>query len=59
MSKSEKIIGRAVLNARRNPGEVIDPMPVEIPAGTRKLPSINQQIQEQIAIQIAKKQTGK
>ncbi len=43
---------------RRNKGEVIDPTPIELPAGTRNLPSVSQQIQEQIAIQIAKKQTG-
>lgn len=58
MSKTQTT-GRAGHQARKNPGEKIDPVPVEIPAGTRKLPSINQEIQQQIAIQIAKKQTGK
>lgn len=57
MSKSP-LTGRAGHHARKNPGEVIDPKPVELPMGTRKLPSVNQQIQEQIAIQIAKKQRG-
>ncbi len=58
--KADQVVGRRRAQMdERNPGEVIDPIQhVEIPIGTRKLPSVSQQIQEQIAIQIAKKQPG-
>ncbi len=57
-NKPQPLTGRAGHHAATDPGETIDPIPVEIPAGTRKLPSIAQEIQAQIAIQIAKKKQG-
>jgi hypothetical protein len=39
-----------------HPGSKLDDTPVELPAGTRKQKSISQEIQDQIAIQIAIKQ---
>ncbi len=42
----------------RNPGELIDPIPIEMPAGIPRKQSVSQQIQTEIAIQISKKQTG-
>ncbi len=58
MPKEDTLGRKAAQNKKRNPGEVIDKTPAEIPAGTHVLPSVSQQIQEQIAIQIAKKETG-
>lgn len=57
MSKENKR-NREQLRTRTNKGEVLDTTPVELPAGTRKLPSVAQEIQAQIAMQIAKNKRG-
>lgn len=50
---------RQALNERVNEPEQLDRTPVELPLGTRReTKSIAEQIQDQIAIQLAKKQTG-
>ena len=40
------------------PGDVLDDTPLELPAGTRRERSASQEIQEQIAIQIAMKEAA-
>lgn len=58
MSKDKIVSGRQALHDKKDPGEKIDPVPTEIPLGTRKLPSVAQEIQAQIAMAIAKKNPG-
>ena len=58
MKKDDSVRGRK--HAARDPGEHLDQTPVELPMGTRRESglSIADQIQHQIAIQLAKKKPG-
>ena len=47
---------RANINSTSTAGDILDDTPLEIPAGHRRLPSVAEEIQKQIAIQIAIKQ---
>lgn len=56
-TKEPEVSRRQALMDRKDPPN--DPGdPVEIPAGTSRPQSVSLQIQEQIAMQIAKKQSG-
>ena len=56
-SKTPEVSRRQALMDRRDPDNVPGD-PVELPAGTYKPKSVSVQIQEQIAIEIAKKHPG-